>query len=142
MCDLRTRGVICGRQPPVLRGEICAALCLALRRKCSCRNCRDLRPAVSSAVSRGPSDRHITPLEGLEPAVQCHREESAVWATTLGPEPSCQPCPRDCPWHCLGLLELIEPQCLENSRPTLGCCIQPVFSWNLQTVENPTKSGF
>lgn len=39
---------------------------------------------------------------------------------TFGLEPNCQPCPHNCPWCCLGLFQLIERQCLENSSPLLG----------------------
>lgn len=113
--------MICGWQAPVLRGEICAGLCLASKRASSCRNRTGASGACcgaqGAAAGSSLSVSHIVPLVGLESSVCTQSQQSAL---ELGLEPSCRPCPHSCPQYCLGLLELIELQHLEHSRPMPG----------------------
>lgn len=98
MCDLGTQVVICGHQAPVLRGEICAVLCLASKRKCSHRNCTGSSEACcgleGSAVSRGPSVRHITPLTGPQSRATTSQQSALrhlVWSPAVSPVPTLVP---------------------------------------------------
>lgn len=120
----------------MLGGEIHAALCLASKRKCSCRSL--LWIGRLGCFLRPPCQtHHSSPGAGVE----CHRKESAVCAQTLGLEPSCQPCPHCCPQHCLGLFELIKLWCLGNSRAMLSPVYNlQVFSFLLEFLTNRVTS--